>query len=83
MSDQQPGAEGAAPVTVTVVNFGRASEVEVPEGSTVAAVLQEAGIDPASTIRFRGETLDGEQREIIGVTADETIVAAPPRVSHG
>lgn len=69
--------------TVNVVQFGRPTEVEVPEGASVADALREAGIDPEATIRFQGETVEGEQRELIAVTSGDTIVAAPPQVSHG
>lgn len=68
---------------VTVVQFGRREVVEVPEGSTLKDVLEESGIDPDSTIRFKGETVDGEQIEVLGVAAGDTVVAAAPDVSHG
>lgn len=70
-------------VEVTVVKFGQPQTVEVPEGSTLSEVLEEAGVDPDSAVRFRGETVNGEAREIVGVLAGETILTGPPEVSHG
>lgn len=68
---------------INVVKFGQAETLDVPEGSTVAEVLEQAGIDPDATVRFRGETVEGENREILAVLAGETVVAAPPQVAHG
>ena len=79
----QPTEEGGELVHVSVVNFGQAYEVEVPEGSTVRDALHAAGVDADATIRFRGETVDGEQTEVLAVLNGETIVAAPPAVNHG
>lgn len=86
MADEQTAVEEAAtgnPVEVTVVKFGQPQTVEIPEGATLSEVLEEAGVDPQSAVRFRGETVDGEERSIIGVLAGETILTGPPQVSHG
>lgn len=68
---------------VTVVNFGNAQKIEVPEGATLSEALEEAGVDPASTIRFQGQTIDGEERQLVALTGGESIIAGAPEVSHG
>lgn len=75
--------DAAEGTIVNLVQFGRTQPVTVPAGSSVAEVLAEAGVDPESTIRLRGETVDGSQRELIGVTGGESIVVAPAEVAHG
>jgi sulfur carrier protein ThiS len=68
--------------TINVLKFGQGTTVEVDEGGTVRDALEAAGIDADATIRFRGQTLDGEDLDVVLVPGD-TIVAAPPSVDHG
>lgn len=67
---------------ITLVKFGEAETISVPEGSTLAEALEAAGVDSDATIRLRGESVSGEGLDIV-LAPGETVVAAPPRVDHG
>lgn len=68
---------------VTVLKFGTPQTVEVPEGTTLAAALSEAGIDPDAAIRFQGQTISGEEAQEIVLAPGSTFVADAPDVDHG
>jgi hypothetical protein len=69
---------------VHVARFGQPVEsVELDEADeqTLAAVLTKVDVDPEATIRFRGEQITGDYQ--VPVQDGETVVVAPPAVSHG
>lgn len=68
---------------VTIVKFGAAQTLDIEEGTTLAEALEEAGIDPTATVRFRGESVEGEQRDLIALVGGENVVVTPPAVNHG
>ncbi len=69
---------------ITLVEFGNARTIDIDEDNdeTLAQALEKAGVDSDAIIRFRGETVSGEGLEVV-LTPGETVVAAPPRISHG
>lgn len=68
--------------SINLVVMGRGEQLDVPEGTTLAEVLEQRGIDADSAIRFRGESVDGSGREVVLVPGD-TVIATPPNVDHG
>ena len=68
---------------VNVVNLGQPQQVPAGEGQTLREILEAAGVDLDSTTRFRGETLGSGDLDSVTPEAGDTVVAAPPQVSHG